>query len=849
LRGFKHTEQLFFSAINNAQLQVTFNKEVDKTTAQTLTNYTLTKTAGTAVLTGGSATLQADGKTVILDLATAGTNQDKIKLAVKDVKDTAGAKVEAVTKDVQFFDVTLPVAEKVEVTGTKTLKVTFSEPVDVTASAGATFKIDNGVYSAPTASFGTGINRNEVTLTLAAALPNGEHTLTVEGVKDYAGFASASKNLSFTFATDTSAPTVSIKEVKPDAKTVVLKFSKDVSSATLVNNAQVELSHTYKGTNTVTGAAVTRVSDSEYSVAFTAALPPGTSSIFVDYKSGTTDAQKVKDLFGNILVLPVTLEATVVADTTAPTVEKVEATKANTIEVTFSEDVNAADAQNVANYKLTDANNATVSLSGVTYVAGDKKATITTAANMKAGNYKLEIKNINDKAVVPNKMVTVTKDIAVADKVAPQVSTVVFDATTNKLIVKFDKDMAQTGLTDLANYGLDVNGTATAFPAGTTASIKDAKTVEITLGKAVTGLDGTTDNLQVSGNLTDNVGNKIGGMAVTKAISAASSVAPAVVAKSAKFIDKETITFEVDTELKKIDSTVTNYIQYDSADVASASYVNQGNKSLVTVKVNAAKVLTDTSKTGITANLVIKTGALESVFGGKNTGDITVNAVDIADKVAPFIVATGTETADTTGNGQIDQLTVKFSEAVLAGSIQGADFSISDGYTVKNVLSIAGTTVVLSLNESGAPDTGATPTVVIAGEIEDLVGNKTSTSAAVAAADKAAPVVAGVAYQLAAAGTYAANDTITITFSEKIDASKIAITDITAAKGAGTNTPALDDTTLTPSTGSVNQLVITLKNSTTALDLVSGNTLTIDKTKVVDSIPNAMAADYVITLP
>lgn len=768
------------SAPNLGQIKVAFNKAVDKTSAEAAANYTLVaKNGGTAVLAGATFTLAADAKSVLIDLATKSDNQKDYTLTVKDVKDTSGAKLSETSKDFLAVDMTLPTVEKVEVTGTKTLKVTMSEPVDTTgAQTIASFKIDNGTVSAPTFAVGTTTSRNIITLTLAAELSEGAHTITIKDVKDLAGFLSVSEDVTVSYAKDTSAPTVSIKEVKSDAKTVVLKFSKDIDMTNLASN-NVLFSHTYNGSNQVAGGTagvVTKVSDSEYNILFAAAIPPGTTSIFIKYADGVTDASKVKDLFGNILTLPVTLQATVTADLTAPTVTGVSQKDADEIYVDFSEDVNLADAQITGNYRLVNSKNETIALTSATYVAADKRTTLRATSNLTAGDYSLEVKNIYDKAVVPNKMVTVTNSITIVDKVAPTISLAAYNTTTKKLTIKFSKDMVGTGLTDLSNYALTVDGSAKSFPTGTSVAVKDSKTIEITMGSTVTGLDGTTDSIQVSGSFTSSAGIAIGGISVTQPVVASSTVAPAYVADSAKFVDKETITFELDTELTSIDPTK---IDFDGVAVASASYVNQGNKSVVTLKVAAGQVLAATNAATWAAQDVAynAANAVVSTFGGGNTGIATVVAGSaIKDKAAPYIKSSVTD--DTDSDGQIDQLVVTLSESVVAGSVATTDFTLSDGYSINSVVSVNGAVVTLKLNESGLPDTGVTPSIAIAGSIEDLVGNVTTTGTSVASTDGAAPV-------MISASATAAKD-IAIVYSENITVANTAPTQwVLDVDGAG----------------------------------------------------------------
>lgn len=802
------------SAPNLGQIKVVFNKAVKETSAETPGNYTLVaKNSGLATLVAATYTLQADDKTLIIDLATISDNQKDYTLTIKDVRDTSGAKLSETSTSFLATDMTLPVVEKVEVTGTKTLKVTMSEPVVATgAQTLASFKIDSGAVSAPSFVVSATPNRNIITLTLAAELSVGNHTVTIKDVKDLAGFLSASNDVSITYAKDASAPTVSIKEVKSDAKTVVLKFNKDIDGATLANN-NVKFSHTYNGSNEVLGAAagvVTAVSPSEYKILFANELPPGTSSVFIKYASGVTDNGKVKDLFGNILSLPLTLQATVTADLVAPTVTSVSQKDADEIYVNFSEDVNAADAAVTGNYKLVNSKNETISLASATYVAADKRTTLKGSANLKAGEYTLEVRNIHDKAVVPNKMVTVVNNISLVDKVAPVISVVAYDATDKKITVKFSKDMAGTGLTTLSNYALYVGGASKSWPTGTSATLKDSKTVEISLGSSITGLDGAGDTIQISGALTSSAGVSIGGISVTENVVAAATVAPAYVTDSAKVTKKDTITFELDSELKAIDATK---IQFGGVAITSASYVNEGNKSVVTLKIPALAT-TDAANWAAKNINFTAVNAVDSTFGGTNAVAQVVAGANIKDKAAPYITISTTSDAD--ADGQIDRLTVVFSESVLASSIDTTDFSLSDSYSVHSVISANANTVVLKLNESGLPDTGVVPTITLAGTIEDLAANSTNSGDAVVSTDGAAPVLLSV-------NTALGVGPITMTFSENVTSAPllladfagttvngVAITALTAAADATAGTTIVTNGDLAPAGLNDEDLVLVL---------------------------------------
>jgi hypothetical protein len=114
-------------AINTKQIEVKFNKAVDKATAETATNYTV---AGVAY---DKAVLQADGMTVVATMAaeTKVTNATEVEFKVlKNIKDSAGVALKAdYAQKITVVDTTSPTLVSVEAVGLKTLKLTFSEPI------------------------------------------------------------------------------------------------------------------------------------------------------------------------------------------------------------------------------------------------------------------------------------------------------------------------------------------------------------------------------------------------------------------------------------------------------------------------------------------------------------------------------------------------------------------------------------------------------------------------------------------------------------------------------------------------------------------------------------------------
>ncbi|WP_436516185.1 T9SS type A sorting domain-containing protein [Ekhidna sp. To15] len=131
------------------------------------------------------------------------------------------------------------------------------------------------------------------------------------------------------------------------------------------------------------------------------------------------------------------------------------------------------------------------------------------------------------------------------------------------------------------------------------------------------------------------------------------------------------------------------------------------------------------SGTAVLGNLVYTAGTLEDdaevnasyLPSGNAVDGGTITPVDAA---GPVILSA--LTADNDLNGQIDEITVTFSEAFADLGIDDTDFSLSGGYTIPGAgFSVASPDVTLTVDESGSGDTYITPDVTVSASIlQDL---------------------------------------------------------------------------------------------------------------------------------
>lgn len=710
---------------NNKQFVVEFSKAVDKKTLTTA-NVALSEatTVALASLTEGTDyTISADKKTVTFNLTTAASQQETCKVTLKNIKDTDGNVFPEYTESIKFFDNVAPTVNDVKANGSKTIEVKFSEPIQTAPNAKVT--MSGSVYQVtPVLSS----DKMSATIAMPVDMVAGTHTVEFEAGADYANFKMDKVTKSFTFEKDTTAVVATLKE--STEYTATIKFNKNVPGFDTITN--YKFAHSYKGKNEVTNSAITKIADDEYKVTFTSPFAPGSSKLYFYYNDNVADDNKVKDSYGNILA-PFELNINTVEDKTAPAVSSVVFKDATTLTITFTEEVDPADAKNTANYVLKDSTGKVIGITGIadadTSNPDNKTFTITTDT-INGGTYSLEVNNIKDKSIAGNKMTKATINFTATDKVAPTVVTSAEVINATKIRIKFSEAMDKASIEDKANYAM--NGVALDSKAIVTAAA-DRKSVVIDFSKLDTKPDFTTTGTTISvGQVKDIAGNKTTNFVTT--VTVTSVAVPVIGIKEANMISKDKIQVVVEDALTlKADakiSVTTDGASYNDLSVESVSVVN--NVTTLTVKLTTP--IANTEATNVKVKL--DTGS-DSIKNGDGQF-LQFGETAVKDKIAPEVKSV--KTKDNDGNGKIDTIDVEFSEALYAGSVTASDFTV-EGYTVDGIKSISGATVSLAIKESSYSDTGATPKVTVVGSVEDL--NKNASAAqttGVAAVDSAKPV-------------------------------------------------------------------------------------------------------------
>ncbi len=705
-------EVVSVTAKNLKEVEVVFNKAVDKADAEKEANYKVFNGgASTDLLGAGTAVLQEDGVTVLLTLGTSFNNGTTGKVEVSNLLPAKYS-----NDSVAVSDSTIPTVVGIEVTGPQTFTVEYSEPI--TNLDAAEYTVDAGNYIVTSA---VANGSKKVDVTVGVNFADGEHTVkfNASNVTDYAGYKVVPMTKAFTVAADAIAPTVTIKSVTP--KQVKLVFDKPVKN---VSDANVKYRHTFNNdtysyagdtadvdTNTAGNQPfITKVSSTEYTLDFSQKpIALGSNVLYIGYASAS--GTKVEDLWGNDLAeaaLPLSVEL----DTVKPAVTNVEFVDSQTMKVTFTEEVDATTSQVASNYTVKDSAGDKVAVNTAT-LGGDDSNVVTlvfAADALTGGNYTVEVKNVKDIAFVPNTMDAYSTALAITDKVRPTVKATTWAATgaaaadyAVKLYVPFSEAMDVSTLVK-SNFIVtvsDSNGAQAARALGSNDSITiagDAKSVELKVDnpedRPITGVALTV------GAVKDVAGNGFAGI-VSVSTTDFAIAADSVAVEKVEAIGTKKLKVTYSGRLSTVSATGYSLaLDGDGSAVAmnmsvTSHTVNSSNKSEVEFSLGTA--LTEAAETTGSLDLVVNDATGTKSYLGTKVDNIasatTADANDILDKIAPTVASVVYTNATT--------ITVTFNESIEADTIASTlnGFSIANGGVLDSVAITGGadaTTIVLT---------------------------------------------------------------------------------------------------------------------------------------------------------
>ncbi|SDF87283.1 S-layer homology domain-containing protein [Fontibacillus panacisegetis] len=413
------------------QIVVTFDGSVDAATAGSEDNYVIKD------IEFRSATLSNDKKSVTLLIdkdSSALINQREVELEIKNVKNEDATKT--FNEKVKFtpIDVTAPTVKEVVGLGTKAFKVKFSEPIQ-SAVASSSFRVDGKAIGA-NVKF-----QYPDTVIVQTNLTVGEHTVTVENVKDFAGLAVAAVNNSFTVAEDTTAPSV-VSATSKDLKEVTVEFDETIKS----------VSEAYANSSSHKASKI-EIEDNKVILTFKDAINYTENTITLkgvsDYSNNKAD-REVKVTPSLDTVRPTVVETKIEIDSLGRYVAKIR----------FSEKLHE-DSLKKDNFVLKNSEGKIADVSGVNSNSGNPHITPTFANTknteisvnlgygLKSEKYTLTISNVKDNAAVPNLIIPVTVDLDISKAQNGEINRVWVEKYSNDsynyIIVEFNKELSTSG--------------------------------------------------------------------------------------------------------------------------------------------------------------------------------------------------------------------------------------------------------------------------------------------------------------------------------------------------------------------------------------------------------------------
>ncbi|WP_342508537.1 S-layer homology domain-containing protein [Sporosarcina sp. FSL K6-2383] len=638
------------SATNLKEVVVTFNTAVDKETGSDKANYSLK--SGKAIDT---VKLADDQKSVVLTVVGSLTNNKADHLNVSNVK--AGDK-EINVKDIEFkvVDNEIPVVKEVKSLGTKSLKITFSEPVEDVKQNN--FTLDGKAY------FGkVKVTGNEVILTPydTAALAVGDHTVVVEKVKDFAGFMALRTSHDFTVVEDKVAPT--IDKAEATLEKVTITFSEEIDDETVV------ASNVYwkSGNDKRKADTVKQLSSTEFEFTFLDAdsLPTGSIDIYVE---------GVKDYSGNEIAKDTKVSVTPVVDQTRPEVKKVTVTSADTVKIQFSKNVlnsstAAGSATNVSNYTLLDKDGKVISIKEAVVTEGNI-VTLTTYSNLSTGKNKLTVKNVKDNTKLQNTMLDFSADVTKDDSTQPKIDSKTANADDLRVVIGFDEKMDVATLANYSNYLVKIDNTLQALNSNIAdiSVVQDGKVVVITFNEKIGSKDVSfttqsatktkVEEIQVLA-VKDLEGNFLEGFTKNDG----TNIVDVALAQNAlsitetKLVNKDTVEFKFNAAIVSAPNSAF------SATGNPVKSVEVNGTSTVKVKFEGKF---DADAANLAGAITVDGTKLVTLAGTASTNAAITALGTIVDKVAPSLV-TSTGVTGIVSSG--DTLVLTFDEAINATAL------------------------------------------------------------------------------------------------------------------------------------------------------------------------------------
>jgi len=695
-----------------------------------------------------------------------------------------------------------------------------------------------------------------------------------------------------TYTADVTKPTLASTQYNDANKQLTLTFSENVS-ATLANITAAKIAvQSATGTDVTTLSGLTQgdiaegvgTSNKTITVNLNSDLVAASAALEAAYNQGMSLKVVLKDVavkdeaaLQNVSTTYATGVALVYNDYTKPTVADLNVNNKNHVTVNFSESMDKATAENIANYVIKDGANNVLAVTGAALQADKQSVVLTTPDQVANKPYYVTISNVKDVALnVMNTDATwmFNGSAAAGDAkltLTSLTATTVANSNNDTLVLQLSAPVDSSSISSLANYSVLAKGALNDYSDATAVSLNGATVgvvpnhpdqVQITLAGA--NLQTSKEYKVIVQNLKDSYGNALDTTAASATGTAtgdASINAPTVSELQIDGANNDKVTLVFNEELDS--ASASNKASYTvdanadgTNDVTSAQYVWDATAKKATVTLTLSKDFT------VPTDVVVKKEVLD-LAGNSLTmpaADTTIVAASttLKDATKPTV---DTVIAKANPSAINDTMIITFKDKDILGASaeQSANYIVKDAsgnvipsldYSVTfNEGDLAADSVTLLFN--GAADkaynlqNGVGYTVAISGAL-DVSGNAidsvTKTVTWDTNSDTAAPTL-----NAAITSISAATKTFTVTYAEDADATTAAnkanYTVVYSANGLFT-----DNVTLSPIFASYSADIATVVVSDTVNTIPGVSKYKITVKNVKDLAGNVQTAGSSATL-
>ena len=747
-------------AINTNQIQIIFTSSMDKSSVKDISFYEI-KDKGTDVISLAQGSVFYDGlknaAVITLSNNVRLTNHTTAKVTIKKgIKSITGLELADTAEfNVRVEDLIAPTFRSFEVTGDKSLKITFSEPVydgtnntlldinnfDVTLCKPKYFTdtADISFYG----SFSYTVQKAElsgdsVTLFFAEDLVEGTMLVNYKiagtaPIQDYVGNKVPNGGMLFMHAKD-GIISFNVTVKKAEENIITLGFSKPVTATDL------RLFHTDKNIAANMSTPVSTEKGTfvnEITFEFPNKIPIGTTDLFL--VTSTDPSCKTFNIYGQY-VQDQTLVAEVVVDNEAPSVTSTFLDGNYRYIIDFNEKVSRSFGENPANYYFYTTNN-TEFVSFTPSLSLDKKSIILDIVNRLRDNteYNLEVRNAED--LYGNKMSSDIKyKFTTGDYVNPTVEEIKCCTINSdgKIIIYFREPMNEAQMLDKSNYMVATTYGAIYTSLGTDDTVTKLSdmSVMIDLVKEV-----NLPKVKIS-TITDLAGKSLNNGYLSQLYAIKQDT---VNIKSTNLVAKNKVKITFNTRLKTFNKNDISFCgvtecAINLTHVESQIVNDDGNTEIV---IGLDKELgTDGTYKG--SNIYVVSEAVtnsETLFGTRLSPS---QKVKVSDGVPPEVITYDHDSDDLTEpvekvvlsgdiltsivDGKVPKdtigtITISLSEPIYYYYLSISTFAV-EGYTVTNISnSVNNSEIVLSI-KANSDNTPARTTVTQHNTICDYEGNK-----------------------------------------------------------------------------------------------------------------------------